>query len=301
MEKLNKEFTPRVLRLVGACSLALGVATVADQAVAAYAGAAKIANTKHNLGSTGTQSNKVSDTAEICVFCHTPHAANISNTAAPLWNKNLPATSSYTTYNGGTNKTSTMDSQVLGVGSVSAACLSCHDGTQAMDNIINAPGSGGYTSDGGGTNGLAYTWGASTRVDSNGKLTSSNIANLSQDLTNDHPIGIKYCGGGPKDGAATATCADPDFHAATNNGLADVASGLVWWVDSAVGTASVRDKTDMILFNRTFVAGKDSTGAGTFPSVECASCHDVHGGEIGTVLLRVSNSGSAVCLACHDK
>ena len=39
----------------------------------------------------------------------------------------------------------------LSVGSVSLACLSCHDGAQAMDNLINAPGSGGYDVTGGGT------------------------------------------------------------------------------------------------------------------------------------------------------
>ena len=53
---------------------------------------AQIRNTKHNLGTTpgGTGVNQFSGTAEICVFCHTPHGADTS-AAVPLWNRTLPA------------------------------------------------------------------------------------------------------------------------------------------------------------------------------------------------------------------
>ena len=50
------------------------------------------------------------------------------------------------------------------------ACLTCHDGTQAMDNILNAPGVGGFTT-GGGSNGLAYTWSDPGDCDNNGLAT----------------------------------------------------------------------------------------------------------------------------------
>jgi uncharacterized protein YggE len=40
--------------------------------------AASIENTKHNLGTNGTGSNHTTGaTTEICVFCHTPHAADV--------------------------------------------------------------------------------------------------------------------------------------------------------------------------------------------------------------------------------
>jgi predicted CXXCH cytochrome family protein len=35
--------------------------------------------------------------------------------------------------------------------------------------------------------------------------------------------------------------------------------------------------------------------------VECSSCHNPHGGEENTKLLRVPNTGSALCLRCHNK
>jgi len=185
------------------------------------------------------------------------------------------------------------------IGSVSLACLSCHDGTQAMDNILNAPGSGGYDSTGGGTNGRSYTWTSpSGRVDANGKLGNGGgfIAALGTDLTNDHPIGIDYCGwvaGGTTPAAGTdilpANCGDKDFKTAQA-----IPAKLQWYVDAG-GLAPAdngKQKTDMILYTRAF-------GAKTGPSVECASCHDVH--SEAPTFLRTSNASSAVCLACHDK
>ena len=137
-------------------------------ALAAGLANAGIANTPHNLGSAGTGPNHITGTAtaEICVFCHTPHGADTS-APAPLWNKQLPTSTTYTTY--ASLNSSTMNARfasdgtsgTASIGSVSIACLSCHDGTQAMDNVINAPGSGGLDTTGGGVNGrtgAAWAW-----------------------------------------------------------------------------------------------------------------------------------------------
>ena len=275
-------------------SLAAFASVLFLTAVPASAG---IANTKHNLSPTGAAGNNkvTAGTDELCVFCHTPHAAD-TGVAAPLWNKSVTGLTGYTTYSN--VNSSTIDGNVLAVGSISLACLSCHDGSQAMDNIINAPGSGGYDATGGGVNGLGYTW-AGTRVDINGKLLNATdtLAMLGKDLTNDHPIGIEYCGGGPNATTPAGACKDKDFFAPAN---ATINGNLVWWVDSAGGTGGTREKSDMILYNRTFsgVVG---------PSVECGSCHDPHV-ETGTgtpaagqTFLRIANTGSNVCLACHNK
>ena len=52
----------------------------------------------------------------------------------------------------------------------------------------------------------------------------------------------------------------------------------------------------MVLYRRTFTAGVG-------PSVECASCHDPHVEETATrkTFLRIANTGSALCLTCHNK
>ncbi len=265
-------------------------AVVLTTMIAGQAVAAGIADTKHNLGTSNPRvgENRVSaGTEEICVFCHTPHGAD-TTAPAPLWNKRLTTGAAYSTY--ATLNSSTIDGTMLAVGSVSLACLSCHDGTQAMDNIINAPGSGGYDVTGGGSTGLGYTW-AGPRVDADGKMTG--IANLGADLSNDHPIGIQYCGGGPNATTPTGACTDTDFVAPQN---ATINTNLVWWVDTSGGTAGTRQRTDMLLYTRSF-------GGTNGPSVECGSCHDPHAPAVGTqvAFLRVSNAGSALCLACHVK
>lgn len=273
---------------------------------------AGISNTKHNLSSTQptAANNHTTSTGDICVFCHTPHGADISNPLSnpPLWNKALPATSGYSTY--AALNSASIDGQILGVGSTSIACLSCHDGTQAMDNIINAPGSGGYDSTGGGTTGRNFVWAGGT-VSADGRMTNPNttgginIALIGQDLRNDHPIGIQYCGGGLTGSGATVagTCRDADFRNGTNGVATQLINGVqFFWVNTAGGTVN-RERSDMILATRTFTAG-----AG--PSVECGTCHDPHveagvtSGTLpppGATFLRVANTGSAVCLSCHVK
>jgi predicted CXXCH cytochrome family protein len=287
--------------LSGALRLVLGLAAAGMLGVAGQA-AAGISATKHNLGSTGTGANKTSSTDEICVFCHTPHASD-TTAPAPLWNKSLSTLGGYTTY--ATLNSSTIDgafaSDGVGgssVGSVSLACLSCHDGTQAMDNIINAPGSGGYSATGGGATGLNWSWTGSARADADGKLTnaSDTLAMLGTDLKNDHPIGIQYCGGGITPTNQTGTCKDKDFYGSSANNsrlnAATINSNLVWWVDTGTPNAT-REKTDMILYTRNF-------SGTTSPSVECASCHDPHT-DAQPTFLRVTNTGSGVCLSCHVK
>lgn len=264
---------------------------------------AGIVDTKHNLGSGPGPAgrNQVSDTAEICVFCHTPHGAEV-NAPAPLWNKRLGAAGvpagggTYTTYD--TLQTPSLDGTVAPVGSISMACLSCHDGTQAMDNIINAPGSGGLLADGGGVDGRAFTWTGAT-VNAAGRI-SGGAALLGTDLSNDHPIGIQYCGGGltGTGTTVTGTCRDGDFTALQTQ---TINTNQVFWVETG-GTG--KQRTDLPLYAR-------ATG-GLGPMVECASCHDPHvsngqagptgtGQTSGETFLRISNASSAVCTACHVK
>jgi len=251
---------------IGACMLLSG-----GNAIAA------VATTSHNLGSGGPGPNTYSGTAEICVFCHTPHGGD-NSASVPLWNKTLAAPASYTTYD--SLGTSSLDGATAPVGSVSIACLSCHDGTQAMDSVLNAPGSGAVVP--------SYSAGVWT-----GSSTPTGIALIGQDLSNDHPVGIQYGGGGLTVTTPAAATSDTDFKAADN---AVINTKTIWWVDSEATPNGTREKTDMQLYTRS-VAAIDR-GAEQ-PFVECASCHDPHSNN--ATFLRVSNAGSAVCLACHTK
>ena len=282
---------------IGAIAMTGGALFSSD----AHAG---VSNTRHNMGSTQAISgaNEVTETGEVCVFCHTPHASNTTTGAPPLWNKNLP-NNTYSMY--ASTGSSTLDaannSGSLAAGSTSLACLSCHDGTQALDNLINAPGSGGFNADGGGANGAAYTWSGSG-VNSSGRITNG-ATNLGTDLRNDHPIGIAYCGGntGSYSDGSTTGCRDGDFK---NIRVTGSGSSAQYWVDTlgpdgaTGGVAGTRQKSDMYLYTRDF-------GTSNFkPSVECGSCHDPHVESKATqqvAFLRVTASSSSLCLACHSK
>ena len=184
------------------------------------------------------------------------------------------------------------------MGSVSVACLSCHDGTQAMDNIINAPGSGDYDVTGGGADGRDYTW-PGTRVTppAADQLYRARDARHrpEQRPPDRHQVlrwrSVQYRA---RDGLH-----GPGLRAPIS---AMINGNTVCWVDTTGGTAA-RNKTDMQLYTRTFTTGNR-------PSVECGSCHDPHAAPAsqprrlpssGATFLRVANTDSAVCLACHVK
>ncbi|TAN83593.1 MAG: hypothetical protein EPN14_03375 [Gallionella sp.] len=258
---------------------------------------AGISGTKHDLSVTGS-GNKFTATngsSEICAFCHTPHGADTA-APVPLWNRVLGTPGSYTTY--AALGTSSLDGAVAPVGSVSLACLSCHDGTQAMNTTINQAGSGGYNASGALQ---AGTWVGSaltaTPVGSLNYATPS-IVNIGTDLRNDHPVGVQYGGGGFLSSAnlnvtnatAVGTPTDADFVSPKVTGNATTAA---FWVDT--GTAG-RQKTDLILYTRT----EPTVGNVAQPFVECATCHDPHTNAQAT-FLRTSNTSSALCLACHTK
>ena len=80
-----------------------GAAIIASSTAFAGRPMSSIADSWHNLGSQNTWTvtpsgnpvaNHSNDTAEICVFCHTPHGGD--NTAAvPIWNRKLNDPTAY--------------------------------------------------------------------------------------------------------------------------------------------------------------------------------------------------------------
>ncbi len=186
----------------------------------------QIANSGHDFSGNTWANN------EICIVCHTPH--NGTATAnAPLWNRELSSVGSYTLYSSPTFDAAASVVDPVGASiSNSRLCLSCHDGTVALENF------------GGTTTGTTVVTGS---------------ANIGTDISNDHPISFTY-------DAALAT---------TDGGLYDPTTR-----PALSGTIS-----STMLF-----AGQ----------LECASCHDVHDNTNGS-FLRMSNSGSALCLTCHNK
>lgn len=89
---------------------------------------AGIVNTKHNLSISGTGQVKALTEDKICIFCHVSHH---SLPVAPLWNRNSSG-AVYTPYTSST-AVATMGQPT---GS-SLLCLSCHDGTIALGEVVN--------------------------------------------------------------------------------------------------------------------------------------------------------------------
>lgn len=95
-------------------------------ALAAASASAQITGSAHDF----TQYSW-NTTGEICLPCHTPHGANW--VAGRLWNHQLsdPATQ-YNLYRSGTSGTTSTN---VAFDSSSKLCLSCHDGTVALDSF----------------------------------------------------------------------------------------------------------------------------------------------------------------------
>ncbi|HET6464782.1 MAG TPA: hypothetical protein VFH55_04125 [Nitrospiria bacterium] len=301
-----------------------------------------IKNTLHNLSSSNIVAGinigpGANTTAEVCVFCHTPHGANLNAPGAtPLWNRTVPNPGGYTIY-GSPNFDGTNSGQPQGV---SLACLSCHDGTIALDSLINMPGSGGFrfanTTPPGGTTNMIAPAGGSAFVDpalntmNNSQRTDSGpnygvilggaapFPNLTTNLSDDHPISMQI----PSTGAGP----DPQFDQLINNSPAADVSGLRLLTRNA-GSVNA-DKRDSL---RSYPGVNRTPGSGYY--IECASCHNPHaprpmflrlpsrydsamslasgGGATTTADMGVGgpveliadnpNAGSLVCLSCHQK
>lgn len=128
-----------------------GVSLVALVGLTAVQARGGVGGTAHDLSGNGW------GTDQICKPCHTPHNAN-GSAGAPLWNHTVTS-ATFTLYSSPTLN-ATMGQPV----GVSKLCLSCHDGTVAMDSFPGGSNSHTMTGD----------------------------AMLGTNLSNDHPISFDY-------------------------------------------------------------------------------------------------------------
>lgn len=84
---------------------------------------AQITGTDHDFSFQGYSGG------EICIVCHTPHGADTTVVDAPLWNHEL-TTQVYELYS-----SATLDAVLSQPDGPSKLCLSCHDGTVAIDSF----------------------------------------------------------------------------------------------------------------------------------------------------------------------
>lgn len=294
-----------------------------------------IRNTRHNLTQSFSPASIVMTAAarnnygEICVYCHTPHGAN-TQIKAPIWNRTIN-TGQYIIY----DKLRTLNRPIGQPGANSLTCLSCHDGTIAIDSIINMPGSGGYNSNQQSAVDKSWlsTW--ANRDTSTSPPTPMPPPSGHAEMGNEYPSDASQAPPTSQEGKCTAchqlqgAGSPPDFRVFVigTDLRNDHPIGILFpdifgpgtGVDFNQPTGTVVGK--MKYFDKNGNNHPDTneprlydTGEG--PEVECASCHDPHGIPVNgpgsqfiPSFLRVSNGNantgdgtpSGLCLTCHDK
>ncbi len=122
-----------------------------------------IVHSKHDLSARGPGPIRAVHENEICIFCHTPHNASPQT---PLWNRANPRTH-YRIY-----ESSTTDARIDQPSGPSKMCLACHDGSMALGTILSQPA----------THPIVMT----------ARTIPPGMADLTNDLSDDHPIGFRY-------------------------------------------------------------------------------------------------------------
>lgn len=221
-------------------SLRLGVFLLA-MLVAVAMGYSAVSGTRHDLSSGGGITDKSTNEDEKCVFCHTPHQANPS---APLWNHTLATTATYGTYS-----SSTLDATPTDIGggtAVSNLCMSCHDGSVAVNSLVNPPNDIGANP----------TMGSGTELNASFQIDPNRATNLGTVLSNDHPINFTY-------DAALAT-ADGELNTPFSTSWVDAANTVPLFAGS-VQCASCHDPHDAT--NSPFLVKSNAN------SDLCTTCH----------------------------
>ena len=90
---------------------------------------ADILTSKHNLSVSGPGPIKSTTEEEVCVFCHTPHRARTDT--GLLWNRD-DSSATYSQY-----QSSSLTAVVGQPTGASKLCLSCHDGTIALGDLVS--------------------------------------------------------------------------------------------------------------------------------------------------------------------
>lgn len=252
-----------------------------------------IKDTAHNLSISGKGEFKSSTEDRICIFCHTSHSGSGD---APMWNRRSKG---YNNYESSTSKA------VAGKqGGSSALCLSCHDGTIALGDMISGKR------------------GQGKKKDELDETFLRGRSNLGTDLSNDHPVAIIYDTDlsiedpgllNPnnidlplEDNEIQCTsCHDPHsdrippfLNKSTQNGELCISchqlSGLTWsWSSSSHATSDEEP-----LSGDPWPERKPAWKGSNVRENACLNCHATH--NAATPARLVADVEEKTCYRCHD-
>ena len=217
----------------------------------------------------------------VCAFCHTPHHAYQGanpNDYYPLWSRTLDV-QNFAPYASSTINAIDWAADIA-IGPT-RLCMSCHDGTIAIDQHYGNAGTIKFLTE---TNmGIDGIWTGGAAV---GALASGS-------LSNDHPLGFNY----DTVAVGPAAPADPDAAAIAAAGAQEDP-----WIRAADGLVYTGSPLNIKVEDRLYVDPADGSRYMT-----CATCHDVHNKKNADTtahanyLVLAPQSDSALCLTCHIK
>lgn len=252
------------------------LAGAAGLAFATTANAASIVGSKHDLNTLAGVS--LAD-RQVCLPCHAPHNMPPANYGLTrLWNHTMP-NNTYTLFSTDTTK-------YVGLDDVSRKCLSCHDGTVAVDNY--------------GVAGGAYSNTGTTYMPVGYRVGEG------QNLTHDHPVGVIYAGLS-NDGATFTVGSGVRNKSPLSFSTSQYSAGNAQALNSS-GTSTINtDLTNYVDTSGAALPGISKVSFGTLVSggitykniVGCGSCHTPHNPDFK--FLKIKNVNSQLCLTCHNK
>jgi len=233
---------------------------------------AGVKNSKHDLSASSSANIKSNSEQEVCVFCHTPHN---SSPQAPLWNR-ASSGQNYQPYSS--------SSALANIGQPTGAsvlCLSCHDGTIALGDVLSR----------------------GNQIPVNSTFMPAGPTRIGTDLRDDHPISFNYTSNlansrgelanpgslnGPvkldKNGQMQCTSCH-DAHN-TDNGKFLVMQ-------------NVESSLCKTCHNKNFWSQTSHSTSNKTKANACGNCHTPHNAGADERLLG-SNAEEANCLSCHD-
>ena len=249
-----------------------------------------IETSKHNLSVSGTGDIRAVSETQICVFCHIPHNAS---PAAPLWNREDPGLN-YIPYTSST--TDAMPGQPTGD---SLLCLSCHDGTIALGDLLSRDVD------------IAMTLGATT-------MPADRRSHLGTDLSDDHPVSFNYADAADLDEQLVSpfplneavkldrygqlqctSCHDPHDDTYSNFLVMDAVNGELCETCHVIFHGATPHQNSTATWDGTGTNPWPNTEWGTVQENACFNCHTPHAAARPERLLKHAKEED-ICLVCHN-